>query len=72
MKAGIVKLSTLAKYGRWDAAFYLPTEDRAKVEAAELRAKQAAERVELVRAEESAKVARGQAMIDNGEVTPLE
>ena len=51
MKTAVVKLSTLRKYNRWDARFYLGDPSAAaELQAAELRMTQAQEAVDRKRA----------------------
>jgi hypothetical protein len=75
MKAVIVSLSTLGRYGRWDAHFYVSHSIPAKREAVVRSENRLVEEKErLVRLREELRVAEQerQAMIDRGEVVPID
>lgn len=72
MKTAVVKLSTLRKYNRWDARFYLGDPQAvAELKAAELRMTQAQEAVDRKRARFVADQARIADMQASGEITEI-
>lgn len=75
MKAAIVKASTIAKYGRLDAGFYLGQvdgeEQSAKVERARRQVDASIKRLQNAISEATEAAARTQQMIQDGEVIPI-
>ena len=72
MKTAVVKLSTLQRYKRWDARFYLgDPEAAAELKAAELRMTQAQDAVDRKRAGFVADQARIADMQASGEITEI-
>jgi len=76
MKCGIVKLSTVAKYGRLDPGFFLGNEefheDSEEIERAKKRVKQARRALRLANKKKRENKRRVARMIDDGEVVPLD
>lgn len=75
MKAAIVRSSTLEKYRRWDAEFYLGNlmgaEQAEKVERARRNLDRAIAQLKNAIQEATDVAARTQRMIEDGEVIPL-
>jgi len=74
MKIATVSSSMLAKYGRWDAGFYLGrTEETAKeVEEAKAAVETANKRLKRAKEAHEAEVARSKAIVKSGEVKPMD
>lgn len=73
MRAGVVSLATVAKYGRMDAAFFLynAKEDIEKIKRTRKRLQDAKRQLKAARAKAHANRNRHRAMVARGEVRML-